>query len=73
MVEIPETTLPFLSHESKEGFPSCEWQNFKAPKLRKFSKPPSSLRIRNFIGAGEDGHVLRAKTDDNKAVAVKIV
>ncbi len=71
MVVPPETTLPFLSHEPKEGDPSCQWQNFDTPKLREFPEA-SPLRWRGFIGAGEDGLVLRARTDD-KEVAVKIV
>lgn len=73
MVTPLETTLSFLSHELKEGDPSCKWRDFKDPKLRKFPKPASSLRVSNFIGAGEDGLVLRARTDDGKEVAVKIV
>ena len=70
---MDEPTLWFLSHEPKVGSPSYKWNDFKAQKLRKYPKPPSSLRFRNYVGAGIEGVVLRARTEDNEEVAVKIV
>ena len=68
-----DTTLPFLSHQPKVGDVSYEWKDFSTQKLRKYPKPPSSLRFRNYVGGGIEGVVLRARTEDNEEVAVKIV
>ena len=67
------TTLSFLSHEPKVGDVSYEWKDFDARKLRKYPKPSSSLRFRNYVGGGIEGVALRARTEDNEEVAVKIV
>ncbi|EPE04617.1 hypothetical protein F503_06166 [Ophiostoma piceae UAMH 11346] len=68
----PTPDLPFLSQEPRNGEPSCAWENFKRPRLRKFPQAASTLQFQGFIGAGVDGLVLGAKTGDNAAVAVKI-
>jgi hypothetical protein len=68
-----DTTLPFLSHEPKVGDVAYEWKNFSTPTLRHYPKPPSSLRFRDYVGGGIEGVVLRARTEDDEEVAVKIV
>ncbi|KLU81127.1 hypothetical protein MAPG_00222 [Magnaporthiopsis poae ATCC 64411] len=62
----------FLSHELKVGDTPYEWKDFKAQRLRKYPKPPSSLKFRNHIGGGIEGVVLRARADNDEEVAVKI-
>ena len=69
---IPPTT-DFVSEEPLQDDVPYEWKHFCEPKLRKYPKPVSSLRFRNFIGAGVEGMVFRARTEDNEEVAVKIV
>lgn len=70
----PGLTFTFLSHEPKEGDPpSCAWENFKYPKLRKFPKAPSTLQFKAFLGAGTDSIVFQAKVGDDQEVAVKFV
>lgn len=68
-----DTTLSFLSHEPKVGDVPYEWKDFSTPKLWHYPKPPSSLRFRNYVGGGIEGVVLRARTEDDEEVAVKIV
>lgn len=65
--------LPFLSDEHNVDDPSCYLADFRAPKLRQFPKPPNSLRWKCFLGAGENGFVISAKTVTRSMVAVKFV
>ncbi|KAI1499395.1 hypothetical protein F5X99DRAFT_430776 [Biscogniauxia marginata] len=64
--------LPFISHEPKEGEPSCHWKNFEEPRLRRFPKSPATFNWKEHLGTGVDGIVLKAQTGAGNLVAVKI-
>lgn len=69
----PKWKHDFLSEEPKIGDPSCEWMNFRKPKLRRFPISAAPLMWKKHLGTGSDGIVLKANTRDGEVVAVKIV
>lgn len=71
--ESPATAFRFISSKPYVGEPSCQLNDFKEPKLGRFPHPPTSLRWRRFLGAGEDGLFLSARTSEGSSVPVKCV
>lgn len=69
-----EPNLPFLSQQPKVGDPVINWQDFKKPRLRRFPGSRDDIRLRKFLGRGEDGLVIKARVKGQEdPVAVKIV
>jgi len=66
--------LPFTSQEPKVGDPPLAWEDFKKLKLRRFPGSRDDIKLRRFLGRGEDGYVVRARIRDREEpVAIKIV
>lgn len=63
---------PFLDAEPMIGDPSCDWDGFRYPMLRKCPLSPDKVRYESQLGYGVDGVVWKVTIDD-KAYALKVV
>ena len=67
-------SLPFTSQAPKVGDPPLAWEDFENPKLRRFPGLRDDIRLRRFLGRGEDGYVIKARIKGQEdPVVVKIV
>ncbi|KAL2017903.1 hypothetical protein VTK56DRAFT_1559 [Thermocarpiscus australiensis] len=64
---------PFTSQEPKTGDPSLCWEDFKAPRLRRFAESHDNLKLGRYLGSGVDGMVFKARIrGQTEPLAVKI-
>ncbi|KAH6623430.1 hypothetical protein F5144DRAFT_583213 [Chaetomium tenue] len=64
---------PFLSETPMQGDPPCDWADFLSPQLRRFPRAYNKVTMRNRLGHGIEGCVVRVKFDDDKSsFALKI-